>query len=365
MALAEDWSVQPPPDSYETLTFGQDIALKPFALLSPKNALLNLVTLTLYRFWARTEVRRRLWARVTLNGEPFEYTGRGMELFLGFLIALGTVGVPFLVVVFAIQFLGPIAAVPLALLLYMAMFILLGTAIFLAFRYQASRTTWRGIRFKVTGSPFEFGLNYFAYLFVTGITFGWFQPAMKLRVAEHMWGNLRFGNLKLRWVDNPKESVYKPFAIGWFSALGAYLVAIGGFIGLAATAGLEPGTEPSPALFIGLYLMVLALGLAVMVAFTAYQAAVLRRIVSSLKLSEASFKLDLTWLDLAGLILSNIALLVISLGLLMPFVQARTARFLIKRLSSTGEAPLDWAKQVSAGPKTGEGLADAFDFAPI
>lgn len=51
------------------------------------NALLSIVTLGIYRFWARTRVRRYLWRNMQLLGEPFEYSGVGSELFVGFLIA--------------------------------------------------------------------------------------------------------------------------------------------------------------------------------------------------------------------------------------------------------------------------------------
>ena len=44
--------------------------------------LLNVVTLTIFRFWGRTRFRRQLWADTKVGGEPLEYTGRGMELFL-------------------------------------------------------------------------------------------------------------------------------------------------------------------------------------------------------------------------------------------------------------------------------------------
>src|SRR6185503_3238115 len=59
------------------------------------NFLLNLVTLTIYRFWAKTNVRRHIWSCVHINGQPLEYTGRGIELFLGFLIVLGLFVLPF------------------------------------------------------------------------------------------------------------------------------------------------------------------------------------------------------------------------------------------------------------------------------
>lgn len=52
--------------------------------LSIVNFLLGVVTLSVYRFWAKTNVRRHIWSCVHINGEPLEYTGRGMELFKGF-----------------------------------------------------------------------------------------------------------------------------------------------------------------------------------------------------------------------------------------------------------------------------------------
>src|SRR5262245_1687148 len=62
--------------------------------LSFINLLLMIVTLGIYGFWARTEVRKRTWSAVRIEGEPLHYTGTGGELFLGFLIAFFLVFVP-------------------------------------------------------------------------------------------------------------------------------------------------------------------------------------------------------------------------------------------------------------------------------
>src|SRR4051794_28799440 len=58
------------------------------------NAILNIITLTVFRFWGRTRVRRHLWSCVHINGEPLEYTGTGSELFLGALIVFAVFGLP-------------------------------------------------------------------------------------------------------------------------------------------------------------------------------------------------------------------------------------------------------------------------------
>ena len=54
--------------------------------LSFTNMLLRILTLGIYHFWAKTEVRKRIWSAIRINDEPLTYTGRGLELFIGFLI---------------------------------------------------------------------------------------------------------------------------------------------------------------------------------------------------------------------------------------------------------------------------------------
>ena len=53
-----------------------------------RNLLLTLVTLGVYQFWAKTRLRRFVWGAIAIDGEPFEYTGTGRELFIGFLKAM-------------------------------------------------------------------------------------------------------------------------------------------------------------------------------------------------------------------------------------------------------------------------------------
>jgi uncharacterized membrane protein YjgN (DUF898 family) len=59
-----------------------------FRRLVTRGALLELVTFGFYRFWLTTDIRRHLWSNTEIDGDSLEYTGRGKELLLGFLIAL-------------------------------------------------------------------------------------------------------------------------------------------------------------------------------------------------------------------------------------------------------------------------------------
>src|SRR5262245_59455913 len=96
-------------EAAESHSFSHDARFGEVAALAAKNALLSLVTLTLYRFWARASMRRRLWARTSVLGDPLEYSGTGWELFRGFLISLPTFFLPAIFVLY----LAPLAFDPM------------------------------------------------------------------------------------------------------------------------------------------------------------------------------------------------------------------------------------------------------------
>ena len=56
--------------------------------LVTRGAALELITVGFYRFWLATDIRRHLWSNTHIDGDAAEYTGRGKELLIGFLIAL-------------------------------------------------------------------------------------------------------------------------------------------------------------------------------------------------------------------------------------------------------------------------------------
>ncbi|MNH48823.1 hypothetical protein D3C73_03770 [compost metagenome] len=354
----------------EVLRFHSTLEPKRFLGLSLRNGLLNIVTLTLYRFWGKTEVRRRVWQGVQLNGDAFEYTGRGKELFIGFLLALLVLGLPLLLAVFAVQFGGPAAIALLYPILYFGMFWLWGFGIFTAFRYMASRTTWRGVRFRLGGSARSYGFKYLGAIFLSGLTMGWFWPVAHRGLAEKLWDELRFGDRRIRFRMGRAEkvSVYGWYALGWVGTAVGYIAFVIGIGVLFAALGMmdaPAGQPPGLAFTIGLYAMMLVLAPVFLLLWSPYHAAMMRSISAGVTLDGAGFHLDVKAMPLWWLTVSNMGALLLSLGFLTPWVQARTAHFMVSRLTSAGLAHLDLARQAGRGPGSGEGLADAFGFSAI
>jgi uncharacterized membrane protein YjgN (DUF898 family) len=170
-----------------------------FIRLLLKNVLLTLVTIGIYRFWARTATRRYLWNNVTIAGEPLEYTGRGIELFIGFLIAVAIL-FPLSFVYATLQ--QVLLADPRALgalfgIYILAIVVLTQIAIYRARRYRLTRTRWRGIGFGQDGSTGRYvaiALGWsVAWLLTLGLAEPWAQMALRRYELNHtVFGNRRF-----------------------------------------------------------------------------------------------------------------------------------------------------------------------------
>jgi uncharacterized membrane protein YjgN (DUF898 family) len=346
------------------LSFTQTGTNGGFVGISFKTWFLNIITLTLYRFWGRTEVRKKIWRETQLNGESFEYTGTGFELFKGFLIATFVVVLPYLLVVFVGQLLPPAIGIPLIIAFVLVLYWGIGAAVWLAFRYLASRTTWRGIRFELKGEAIPYTNLYFGQLLLTIVTLGFWSPKMDLRVSAPMWENMNYGDIPFSFdmEEAKRENLYGPFLIAWLSGLVAYAGIVGFAVASGFSGALDPTDPGSMTNFIlAIYGAAFVLVLILLFTWAPYQAAILRGVVRGIKVGDATFKMEINWLTMAWLSFSSMLLVLFSLGIASPLVAGRSARYLISRLKSEGTVDLSAANQTVRGPNQAEGLSDALD----
>ena len=344
--------------------------------LALKNAGLTLATLTLYRFWARTAMRRRLWSRVWVMGDPLEYTGSAWELFRGFLISLPCFFLPAIFIVYiAPLMMDPVTAGWLTFGFYIVANPLIAAARYLMRRYQLSRTRWRGIRFGLAGSSARYAFASFGWTILQSLSLGWYTPAARMNRAKLMWDNARFGDQPFQFIDDgdsPQKSMWWPFAIGWFGSLFALFVSYMIVFMIALTLGFgdvimqaEDGAPPEQAALyfgiIGAASFLLAL-LLMILAWAPYNAAAMNRIASLIELDGARFKLkaktfSLFWITLAGWLIT-----IFSLTLLAPVAGFLQVRYVFNRLEIIG-APrfAEIGQSIVPEGRAGESLGDAFD----
>ncbi len=159
-----------------------------------RGSLLQIPTFGFYRFWLINDVRRHLWSHTRIGEDFFEYTGRGKELLIGFLIALAVL-VPVYLVYFLLALeaerLQAFASLPLFLILW----VLGHYAMFRARRYRATRTTFRGLRFWMTGSGWAYAGRAMAWDLLTVITLGFAYPWRSAALERYKLGHTRYGNI--------------------------------------------------------------------------------------------------------------------------------------------------------------------------
>ncbi len=157
------------------------------------NFFLTIITIGIYYPWAKANLRKYLWGETELNGSRLSFTGTGIEMFRGFVVIYG-------LFIGYYSLLGAAAtstsAIPkILVMLFFFLFIgVIPLAIFGAFRYKVTRTSWRGIQFGFDGNLGKFYGLFFREFILTLITLGIYSPWMITNIYKYLIGHLRIGD---------------------------------------------------------------------------------------------------------------------------------------------------------------------------
>lgn len=286
--------------------------------------LLNLVTLGIYHFWLKTDIRRYLWSRVEADDDPFEYTGTGGELFKGFLVAVFLVLLPvsllYQLVLAQLLIVAPAAGSIAAGVLVLFNLWLVGVAYFSVRRFRLTRTRWRGIRANQTGSRAAYGLRFLLAWIANLATLGLTLPAMRVMLTRYELSRMEIGDRGVTF-GPPRSPLYPTYLLCW--------------VLLLPTLGLS---------------------------WFWFQARWYRHLAERVRFGPLGFDYRATGGQLARLAIGNLLILSFTFGLLAPFTWARTLRVAIDNLTVTGRLEPEWLGQNrGAVPTMGEGLFDALD----
>jgi uncharacterized membrane protein YjgN (DUF898 family) len=336
--------------------------------LSIINFILKIVTLGVYQFWGKTEVRQRIWSAVRLEGEPLVYTGTGRELFTGFVFVFLAVLIPALLysLVVAAMFSPMSTAAGIAqAVLTLSFLFLFGVGVHRAQRYRLSRTRWRGIRGSLVGSPWRYARTYFWTTLLIPVTLGWIIPWRATRLQRLLVEDMRFGDKAFAFTEN-SGPLYGRFTALWLGSILGMFVLIGGMtaIGVANRIGRKASDlQLSPAGVVQLLLFLFSAYLIALFVSSWYRAGQFNLFARSTTFDGVAFRGSMTGAGLLWVTLSNLALVIFSLGLFGPVAQSRSARYVVEHIGMDGHISFDALGQsLTAVGEKGEGLAQAFDF---
>ena len=274
------------------------------------NLLLKIVTLGIYSFWGKARIRKYITGSISFLGDRFHYSGTGGELFKGFLRAL-----PFIIVLYAPFVIWNSGTYPLVNIMFAPIIFAIYAGLYAAMRYRYSRLSWRGIRGRLKGSPWEYAIMRIMRTGLNILTFGIIIPYSDMKVQKFVFDNSYWGNQQFQFQPNPSSLMRTHIITG--------------------------------------LLMIPTLGLSRMW----YVAAKNRHICDSLTITNMRLHSTQTGGGLLALMLVNILIIVCTLGLGLPFVIQRNTQYLIETLSFIGTESNISALQITAKEMAaGEGI---------
>jgi uncharacterized membrane protein YjgN (DUF898 family) len=379
---------------------GDAAKLFPLAL---GTGVLGLVTLGIYRFWGKARIRRHVWGKMRVGDDALEFTGTGLEMFLGFLMAVVVLAV-YLAIVQLILFsvgirfvfdpqseMEEIAQGISIALSFLAVLPLMIFAAYRSRRYKLGRTRLRGIRFAMDNAAGGYVIRALGYLVVTVLTLGLLWPLMTFRLEAYMTDRTWYGGARFRqggaWTGLYRAYfhvivgmgmilaavVFGALDEGWMAGLLSVLGVIWGLVGLILyrvrafgylmshkemEGGLGFRAEPRAGAVVWAYIKgALIVGLLGGVASAVIFAPLGAMMVG---IEEASEFVQLEFAVL-GVVLYLLVLTVFGALSLVFISQPVLAQF-VNSVTVTGVAALDAVRQrVADGGADAEGLADALD----
>lgn len=285
------------------------------------NFALAIVTLGIYSFWGRVKVRQFFLENTVFANDRFCYHGTGGELLRGALKAMGLIAVAVGAGVFAgYAIRGTVGDVVMSLIIYGFFFAIAPLAWAGARRYRLSRTSYRNIRFSFRGQTEEAVKLFWTWGLATALTLGLALPVFQNKLARLFYDNTWYGNVKLNY-DGEDSGLWRTWIVCWLL--------------LIPTFGMS---------------------------FLWWSAAFERHQRAHTLLQGVRFESTVTGGGLLGLAVTNLLLVVFTLGIGLPWAQVRAARYLLGNLSLRAGVRLDEVhQQAQAADTTGEGMSLLFD----
>lgn len=282
------------------------------------NLLLQIITLLIYRPWAKTKMRKYLYGSISIFGDRLEYSGTGGELFKG------TAKAFLWLFLFSLAFSAIIALIfgkPISLLEQILSYLVIAGLIyysqFSALRYRLNRSRWRSIKASLAGKAsdyMKFRLKRMVFnIFTLGLLVGRTDVAAK----KYLIDNISIGSVKWN-MDADERALDKINFITWILAL--------------------------PTLFLSRFW---------------YKAALKNYTWNSIKVENIRFNATYSGGKIMGLTFSNLFILILTLGFGTPIILDRSLQFLTNNLEIIGsDADLSLLQSSQNSGATGDGMDD-------
>lgn len=324
------------------------------------NLILSVLTLGLYSAWAKVRTERYFYGNTHFAGAPFEYLASPIAIFKGRLIAYAVAIALGLCAKFQIW----VVYIPLIL----AILVLLPWLMQRTLRFRARYSAWRGLRFRFVDGVFEAYVNFMFRPALQWVTLFLVHPWVRMCQHEYIVNGHRFGGRRFAFQGDVSR-YFIPFLICIGLGFGAYvlmiLAAFGGAVVGEAAGIASKGADGEPST--GAMLAILVPMTVVYLGFLALPVFLRTRYTNLMweftRLGAHRFESTLRARDVIWIYFSNGVLIVLSIGLMVPWAMIRLARYRAEHFTVLVQGDLDTFIAESERPEgaTSAELVDVLD----
>jgi uncharacterized membrane protein YjgN (DUF898 family) len=309
------------------------------------NIFLTILTLGIYSAWAKVRKKRYFYGNTFLQEAPFDYLADPIKILKGRLIAFGVLVVLLLTVYFWLF---------LALILVIPAIALFPWLVVKALTFRARHSSYRNIRFDFSGTYGQMMSVFIGQLIITILTLGLRYPYQLYRRNKVLIDNSAYGTTPFRF-SGEVGSFYR---IYFWQAFGLSIL-----VGILTKIALAVGQSLLPASAEQIFQQFISF-LAGLTLIAFVRAASTNLVWSNVTLGDCHFDSTLVSSEMIWIYLSNAVVIIVSLGLLIPWANIRMARYRLAHLCVYSSGMLDnfvTSEQEKVGA-VGEEISAFFDF---
>lgn len=299
------------------------------------NILLTIVTLGIYSAWATVRNNQYFYGNTRLDDASFQYLAKPITILKGRLIALA---------VFTVYVVLSNLYVEAGLVFALALIPAVPWIMVKSLRFKAVNSAYRNIRFDFQGRYGEAFMVAFIWPLLNLLTLLLLTPIVMKRTHEFLANGSRYGTSEFS-LEASAGDYYR-------------------FFGKALLIALAFGIAAFLALRSGMTVVGMVVGFAGYLALFGYfMAGIANLFFSSVQLKDHGFDSDLEPVQMVWIYFSNSFLVVITLGLYIPWAKCRLAHYRASRTSMLIAGDLDQfvAAEENRTSALGQELGDAFD----
>lgn len=314
------------------------------------NVLLTILTLGIFSAWATVRTQRYFYANTTLAGAAFEYLADPIRILKGRLIAYAVV----IALILSSQFL-----IGLYIVLIIGVWLLWPIVAWLALRFRARYSAWRGLRFGFDGTKGRAYGPFLGWPLAAAMTMFVLSPLARREQHKYMVNGHRFGSAP--FAIDVREG---PYFRAWGAAIGLAVACfvVGGAVAAGIVAVLPGGVESKAAAIMTAVFAVFYGGF--FIALVLLRARYTNLMWNHTRVAGQRFESTLRTRPMLWIYFSNLVAIACTLGLATPWAMVRLARYRADHLVLVSEGGLDGfvAGLEADRASTGAELSDALDF---